>query len=152
MRKETWVHSFVSFLLVFLHSLLSYRLKGFKTLTTCSLSSQIHDKESSIIATCFIKTKLATWLCPSSKVCLVNKGSTSISTSQDISDSNSLAQLCAILSSACSTISSVAILAKADMVSSRISSLPDMPTIRIDNVRNGSALHSNSGVITPRSA
>lgn len=104
------------------------------------------------IATCLSKNKPSARLRPSSKVCLVNIGSTSICASQNISNSNRLAQLCLKLPSASSTISSVAVLAKSNMISVLISSVPDMPAIRIDHISHGSALYSNPRIIAPRSA
>jgi hypothetical protein len=102
------------------------------------------------LATCFFKEDLITRdHVLFSKVCLVNIGSTCITTSQNISNSNSLAQLCPKLSRACSTISGVGILAETNMISSRISSVPSMPTSGIDNIRDSSALHSNPGISTP---
>lgn len=118
---------------------------------SCFLSALIHGKEVTL-RLALSKNKVSTRCYPSSKVCLVNISSTSISTSQNISNSNSLAQLCLKLSSARSAISSVAVLAESNMIGILISSVPDVPAIRIDNVGHGGALYSNPGIIAPRPA
>ena len=85
-----------------------------------------------------------------SKVSLVNIRSTGVSTAQDISDGNSLAQLGLKFPRSRSSRAGIRILAESNMISPLIPSIPNMPPSSINNLADRRTLHGNPGVRSPR--
>lgn len=87
---------------------------------------------------------------PHSKISLVNIRSTGICTAQNISDGNSLAQLGLKFPRPRSSGAGVADFTEGNMISSLITSIPDMPPSSIDNLTDRRTLHGNPSVRSPR--